>query len=304
MIILGSIEGIKNSGMSNNTEPNRNENSVILNSPINKDEPTDQQKISENYENELDATAKDYDNSTIISEEDDDSLIDIMSESELQDTAKKLLCFEHPDIILHYKHDVYMLFKSTNPEYHPSLRYVLMDNIGLHVNLNVVLSSIRQFIQNTYGSLEVANREIFLNFTDLSLNLGEDNIYIRNITINDIVSIFEALKRNSIQKQESNIPTHININISLLPRFVSRYNDLVEMIDNDAGFSSISGFSNDIEHPLLLDDGEILPNNGLSAVVIGSDEDKPNKTDASDLDDSDLLEIVDEIIDEDHNVTP
>ncbi|BAP73139.1 RMR1-like protein [Kluyveromyces marxianus] len=155
---------------------------------------------------------------------------------------------------------------------------VVQDKSLIHTEFNIFMGSIRLFLQQKHGSLAFANKEILLEFPDLDLVCDEDNLYIKKMTMDDIISIFKVLRANSLEKSEENVPSALRAVVTLQPRFVSRYNDLVEVMDNNGSFAVARGFSNDESHPVFVDEGNqdiqttSTDNRNSEIVVMDSDE--------------------------------
>ncbi|SCU82849.1 LAFA_0D00386g1_1 [Lachancea sp. 'fantastica'] len=208
---------------------------------------------------------------------DNDSIIDIVSESEVNEAAKQLLSAKAPQINVNYKNETFLLlgeYDGDNAGERDSSKIICKDSADLHRGCHIIFGRLRLFLQNVNRPLDLLSRELKMEFPDLDLIMEEDNMYNKDITINDIVSIFKILKDNSIKKCEANVPTIITINVSTKPRFVSRYNSLVEMLTGDATFSNIRVFSNDESHPVVLDDGEQIENKDTEVIVMSSGDEK------------------------------
>ncbi|AET40413.1 Rmr1p Ecym_6005 [Eremothecium cymbalariae DBVPG len=205
-----------------------------------------------------------------------DSAVALVSDTDVQEVAKQLLSSKAPKITMEYRGIIYNLFgnynreKDSDIESDPPNEYILENTMDMHKGFNQLISSIREFLQESFGTLEFATKEIQINFPDLELCVSEDNAYTKNITMNDIVSIFKILRENSFKRGESEVPSHIHTIISLSPRFVSKYNDLVELVDNNASFAHVKGFSNDQQHPLVLDGNENEPAKCPEVVLMSS----------------------------------
>lgn len=138
---------------------------------------------------------------------------------------------------------------------------------------NVLMATIRQFLEDYYGKLKFTTKEIILNIPSLDITLFEDNIYNNQVTFEDIQTIFRILKSRSEKNNEANIPKFLIGNIELRPRFVARYNTLVELTESSATLENIRPFSNDKSHPLVLDDNAV---DIQETVVMNIDDDNDN----------------------------
>ncbi|SCU87923.1 LANO_0D00518g1_1 [Lachancea nothofagi CBS 11611] len=224
-------------------------------------------------------------------DEDDDSIIDIISESEVYEAAKQLLNTKAPQIKVCYKDEVFLLLgeydgdnakDGDNQQGWDKSRLICEDSADLHRGCNVVFGRIRLFLENLRGGLDLLSRELLMEFPDLDLVMEEDNMYNKDITMNDVVSIFKILKDNSIKKCVPDVPTFLTIDVNTRPRFVSRYNSLVELLSGDATFSNIQVFTNDKSHPVVLDDNEQAELKGTEVIVMSSDEEKDGIEESND----------------------
>lgn len=252
----------------------------------------------------------DYNDGTdVVLEDDDDgadSIIDIVSDSEVQEAARQLLRSKPPKITVEYQGEEYLLFQEYDGDNaagdNPRVA-ICCDSADLHRGCDVLMARIRSFLQGIYGTIGFAAREIVLDIPDLELTINEDNRYSKDITMNDIVSIFKILKDNSIKRFEQDVPAYIKSEIKTNPRFVSRYNMLVEMVNSDATFSNTKAFSNDKCNPLVVDDGDKVINNasinGEPEVIVMTDDESDiggaplTKMQNSESDSDEILEIVD-----------
>ncbi|SCV04749.1 LAME_0H20934g1_1 [Lachancea meyersii CBS 8951] len=210
-------------------------------------------------------------------DDDEDSIIDIVSESEVNEAAKQLLSAKSPQIRVNYRDETFLLlgeYDGDNAGEWEASKVICKDSADLHRGCHVVFGRIRLFLQNIQRGLDLLSRELQMEFPDLDLVMEEDNMYNKDITINDVVSIFKILKDNSIKKCEADVPTSLTINVSTKPRFVSRYNSLVEMLSGDATFANIQVFSNDQSHPVLLDDADQPENKKTEYIIMSSDDEK------------------------------
>ncbi|CDO93780.1 unnamed protein product [Kluyveromyces dobzhanskii CBS 2104] len=180
-----------------------------------------------------------------------------------------------PDTTLEYAGHVYPVFAKDSDDTSQSVA-VISDKSFIHTELNFFIAAVRLFLQTKYGALALASKEILLHFPNLDLVCDEDNIYIKKMTMDDILSIFRVLRANSLKNGEENVPSTLRMIVTLQPRFVSRYNDLVEVMDNNGSFAVAHGFSNDESHPVLVDEGNqdnpVIRDRGSGVIVMDSDE--------------------------------
>lgn len=229
---------------------------------------------------------------SIVSDYEDEQMID--SDEDLRNQLKglgesvkeSLPSADIPDTTLEYAGEVYPMFSKDNDngtDNNEQQSVVIEDRSLIHMELNYLIAAIRLFLQNKHGALSLASKEILLHFPSLDLLCNEDNLYIKKMTMDDIISIFKVLRTNSLRNGEENVPSTLRIVVSLQPRFVSRYNDLVEVMDNNGSFAVVHGFSNDESHPVFVDEGNQDGSNftgGRSSEVIVMDSDEASLKDS------------------------
>jgi len=114
---------------------------------------------------------------------------------------------------------------------HEILKLTIEDFFGL-MRTNEDLNEIHQF---------TVDKELVLVIPELNnLSITEDNIYSRDITIEDFVESFENLKSNSINAGEEIIQNSISFLLTSQTRFITNFNNLSERIREGKGFSCIS----------------------------------------------------------------
>ncbi|AAS53647.2 AFR276Cp [Eremothecium gossypii ATCC 10895] len=241
-------------------------------------------------ENQLDVEIQDMDRADIsLWGDESKSGSAAPSDTAVHEVAKQLLFLSAPLITVSFKDTTFTLFPLDNntaggPQAASARGHMLADGGHMHKSFSELIAAIRAFLEREYGRLELATKELLLTFPDLDLCITEDNTYSKNISMNDIASIFNILRENSLERDEPNIPDHLHIVLTLCPRFVAKYNDLVELVDSHASFSHVRGFSNDRQHPLVIDGNEPVPER-YSEVVLKS---SPTEDDSDEL-----LEIID-----------
>ncbi|QLQ80023.1 hypothetical protein HG537_0D00230 [Torulaspora globosa] len=220
--------------------------------------------------------------------------------------AEMLLKKEKPCVTVSYETDVFLLFDCREQEELPNVASIICEKESdLCDSCSGLFASIRRFLEGFYGSLSFVSKELLLNIPCLDIVLCEDNVYNSQISFDDIATIFKILKERSERNMEQNIPRWLEIELTVRPRFVSRYNALVELTQTSATLGNIKPFTNDSSHPLVLDD-----TNGAVAETVTMDvddeeedsgqQDRPHSHDIASGNESDeLLEIVDEEADED-----
>lgn len=190
-----------------------------------------------------------------------------------------------PYIEVHYEQETFPLFDRDSPldddsdidNYKPS---ICEDTLMLQRTFADFMVYLRNFLETRYGKLQFTSQEILLDIQTLDLVVCEDNVYNTQIALGDIVTIFEILQGRSLENNEQSIPTHLRMFITKRPRFVSRYNSLVELTESSATLQNIRPFTNDVCHPLVVDDD-------VESIAMQDAKDNGNDSD-------ELLEILSE----------
>ncbi|CAI6494401.1 AIS_HP2_G0016910.mRNA.1.CDS.1 [Saccharomyces cerevisiae] len=189
------------------------------------------------------------------------------SDANIRNVAETLMKKKLPKVTVEYEDTTFLLFASedegeiNNP--------IICENTALYQRpMGEFMESIRQFMGSRYGSLAFATKELVLRLRSLDLTLFEDNVYNNHISFNDVYTIFKILKERSESDFETDIPTHLAIELTTRPRFVSRYNALVELTESSATLKNIKPFSNDETHPLILDDNDQPVHQNTSEVIV------------------------------------
>lgn len=115
------------------------------------------------------------------------------------------------------------------------LKLTLEEFFGL-MRTNEDLNEIHQF---------TVNKELVLVIPELNLSITEDNIYSRDITIEDFIVSFENLKYNSIN-DEKLVHKSISFLLTSQTRFITNFNNLTESIRKGKGFDCVN-----LEHSAL-----------------------------------------------------
>ncbi|GMM40757.1 hypothetical protein FOG51_00624 [Hanseniaspora uvarum] len=121
-------------------------------------------------------------------------------------------------------------------------------------NMDVIFSMIKKSLLSYTPSSELANNEMMIEIKELDLVLEEDNKYNKNITLQDLCSIYRSLSDNTKKDEED--AGILTFEIKTKKRFLNRYNELVELVDNRGNLMHIKKFSNDSGHPVVLDDDD------------------------------------------------
>lgn len=236
-----------------------------------------------------------------MSNEDD---VGLVSDDKAREAAELMLKTVPPCIYVLYEDDSFLLFECEQEGDHTAtLPIICEDDVQLHASCNGMFTAVRRFLEKYYGSLPFISKELLLEIPCLDITLCEDNAYNNQITFEDIATIFKILKERSESNSEPNVPPHMEIRISVRPRFVSRYNALVELTQSSASLGNIRPFTNDKSHPVVLDDSNIALESSEKPVTMNIDEEDAEKaadtretTDYKDAenDSDELLEIIDE----------
>lgn len=280
-----------------NFEPRTGENPGFVGSPRIEELP---EEIADDSTNQVNMEAERGNNDLVINDTGvvvDDENIDQMEEdllnydsdnemaeassadedrdSNIRQVAKSLLQKPANKVLLTYGTDTFLLYdcqETDNNDENSTTAYpIICRNNDINTDpSNILMSSIRHFLEAYYNKIKFATKEILVNFPALDISLCEDNIYNNQISFEDIQTVFQILKSRSEANNEPNVPSCLMGNIELRPRFVSRYNTLVELTESTATLKNIRPFSNDESHPVLLDDFNADSN---EVVVMNIDDD-------------------------------
>ncbi|CAI4062375.1 hypothetical protein SUVZ_07G0100 [Saccharomyces uvarum] len=214
---------------------------------------------------------EDYDEEDLL-EYDDEASEEQSPDADVRNAAETLMKSKLPKVTVMYESATFLLFETEdeNESNHP----IICENSALYQRpMGEFMESIRQFMGSRYGRLTFATKELVLQMKSLDLTLFEDNVYNNHISFNDVYTIFKILKERSEADFETDIPTHLAIELTTRPRFVSRYNALVELTESSATLKNIKPFSNDETHPLILDDNDQSVHQNTSEVIVMDIED-------------------------------
>ncbi|CCD26897.1 Rmr1p NDAI_0I03290 [Naumovozyma dairenensis CBS 421] len=234
--------------------------------------------------------------------------------NEARAIAETLLKKKLPKIIVYFEDDTFLLFDYDLSQDNDDLTVsdntfpIICDNPRFfNTSCTEFMASVRRFLEKYYNGVLFNSKEILMDIPALDLTLCEDNLYNNQISFNDIETIFRILKERSIANSELRVPAYMEIRIQTRPRFVSRYNALVELTEGAATLQNIKPFSNNEDDPLILDDNELSAVNQGEKIVMDLDEDdedgmaknqqsnamdEPNHADDSDNSSDELLEIM------------
>ncbi|GMF97586.1 unnamed protein product [[Candida] boidinii] len=125
---------------------------------------------------------------------------------------------------------IYKLFPPTcdEEEEYKELPVAFEDSAVLPIKLESFFASLRQFFR--MNSLDLDNDgELVLKFKDIGLCITEDNIYCRDLSILDILALFEGLRNNTKNKT---LIKFMIIDISTRVRFITKFNELSRKLKN------------------------------------------------------------------------
>ncbi|CAG89056.1 DEHA2F08184p [Debaryomyces hansenii CBS767] len=121
------------------------------------------------------------------------------------------------------------------------LKLTIEEFFGL-MRTNEDLNEIHQF---------TVNKELVLVIPELNLSITEDNIYSRDITIEDFIVSFENLNSNSINDGEELIHKSLSFLLTSQTRFITNFNNLTESIRRGKGFNCVS-LENSVYEPIAI----------------------------------------------------
>lgn len=121
------------------------------------------------------------------------------------------------------------------------LKLTIEEFFGL-MRTNEDLNEIHQF---------TVNKELVLVIPELNLSITEDNIYSRDITIEDFIVSFENLNSNSINDGEELVYKSLSFLLTSQTRFITNFNNLTESIRRGKGFNCVS-LENSALEPIVI----------------------------------------------------
>lgn len=229
--------------------------------------------------------------------------IDQIAEERLKDTANLLLqsTIPRPEILVIFQNDIYQLFAddkfdpgSTHWEYHGSRKLYkgqLMNIKFLHAKFSDLISEIRKVFESNYGRLPFQTNEIVCRIPSLDLIISEDNVYGERITLQDVYNIYQILSERSKVKEDFASDVIFSLEIELQSRFVSKYNALVELTENDGTLENIKPFKNNPDSPLVLSEEDSSQTTNLPLINVTNDAENNTKF-FSGVSSDELLEII------------
>lgn len=132
--------------------------------------------------------------------------------------------------------------------------YQLEDMISLFSIDEVSGKTLEQFFQLLRGNGDLIDAysfnvedELRLDFPELALSVTEDNMFTREMKLDDIIDCFYGLKANSEAAGDRNIPDKLTVLVSMQRRFVSRYKRLKKLVRELETFAQVNGIATESE---------------------------------------------------------
>ncbi|GMM54253.1 Rmr1 protein [Maudiozyma humilis] len=199
--------------------------------------------------------------SDVMDTDDEDMEVDARDEEELRDAARSLLRKLPSRCVLQFQSDTFLLFDYEDSEETEeedeslsSCPIICSDASAAHESLAQLLPQVRKYLTQYYNGLPLGAKELVVDLPALDLTLYEDNMYNNQVTFSDIDMIFKTLQKRSRVEGETGVPRYLVGKVSTRPRFVARYNSLVELTEGSATLKNTVPFSNDEDNPVVLDD--------------------------------------------------
>ncbi|KAI5969379.1 hypothetical protein CANMA_001446 [Candida margitis] len=83
------------------------------------------------------------------------------------------------------------------------------------------------------------SEEIILSIPQLGgITVTEDNVYCKDLQLSDFLDVYYKLCDCTTQKEK--VPTHLDFTLTTQPRFIMKYNSLVDTVKQKGGFDNIS----------------------------------------------------------------
>ncbi|KAG0668359.1 hypothetical protein C6P45_004711 [Maudiozyma exigua] len=191
-------------------------------------------------------------------EDEDEEMIDTDT---IRNTAKLLMRRKPSKFLVKYEDDTFLLFDydddkndNTNEEDNGSYPIICEDIDYFHESFKKIFVIIRKFIQSYYTGVTLGAKEIVISIPALDLMIYEDNMYNDQASFSDLETNFQTLCKRSRESGETEIPKYLSALMTTRPRFVSRYNTLVELTEGTATLRNIKPFLNNEDNPVVLDD--------------------------------------------------
>ncbi|ODQ82382.1 hypothetical protein BABINDRAFT_10828 [Babjeviella inositovora NRRL Y-12698] len=125
------------------------------------------------------------------------------------------------------------------------LPILMEDASACRLSLEGLFVALREVFR-VNGSAFKVDEELVLEFHELNLFVNEDHVYARDLTLNDIVYIFQGLKQNS-HKNGQECPSSLTLILHSQARFITGFNALTELVGQGKGFADMGTFPGDNE---------------------------------------------------------
>lgn len=126
--------------------------------------------------------------------------------------------------------------------------YKLEDMISLFSVDEVTGKTLEQLFQLLRGNGDLIDAynfnvedELRLDIPELGLSVTEDNVFTREMKLDDIIGCFHALRQNSHAAGEENVPDKLTVLVSMQQRFASRYGRLQKLASEQGTFGQVRG---------------------------------------------------------------
>ncbi|KAG8865777.1 hypothetical protein FRC20_009501 [Serendipita sp. 405] len=177
----------------------------------------------------------------------------LSTSSENSDSSSLIALFKHPDLSL-------IPSSSTATDASPILFLDQQQSLYTEPITTLLLHLRKELLEaqpHVIPPSAFEYKEIQLVARDLQLNLTEDNIYAREITLFDLVSMH----------QSCGLSGYLHFDLSLQPRFIDRYRAIRQAIDNHAN-AQPSGTTDQAQNPAV--DNEPIRNEDESNVKLNA----------------------------------
>ncbi|KAK6876331.1 Reduced meiotic recombination protein 1 [Candida tropicalis] len=171
----------------------------------------------------------------------------IEPETELTTTGESTNFQEIP-IYLNYFSYKFLLFPYDED---PDTHCIYENEDYLQKSIEEFFASLREDQQLNEVEPFLISEEIILTIPQFeNLKMTEDNLYCRDISIGDFVSLFRRLSDST--KNKTKIPKQLTFELTTQPRFITKYNALVDNSQDstNGGFDHIHIEENDEDGPV------------------------------------------------------
>lgn len=177
--------------------------------------------------------------------------VTVQTETHANGTEKDQVNVDVP-IFLYICGDEYLLapfFEKSN--------YILEDMISLFSMDEISGKTLDQFFQLLRGNGDLIDAynfnvedELRIDIPELALSVTEDNVFTREMKLDDLLNCFYDLKANSEATENTdNVPDKLTIFISMQQRFVSRYQKLQRLAAERGTFAQVNVRKHDEAEP-------------------------------------------------------